>query len=51
MPNLLTLLDVTPLDGASSSDHSSLIVGLMLAAAVFLWLAWYVPMRGEARRR
>lgn len=51
MLNLLALLDVQPGAAPPTSDHSSLVVGLMLAAAAFLWLAWYVPARANARRR
>ncbi len=52
MLNLLTLLDVTRPDVAASSDpQTSLVVGLMVAAGLFLWLASYLPARGARGRR
>jgi hypothetical protein len=48
---MLNALDVLPDASPSDDFRSTLIVALVLAAAVLLWLSWYVPTRRETRRR
>lgn len=48
---MLNNLDVLPDISPSDDFRSTLIVALVLAAAVFLWLALYVPAVRDSRRR
>jgi hypothetical protein len=47
---MLAVLDVLPDTSPSNEFRNTLIVALVLAAAVFLWLSWYVPTRRDERR-